>query len=184
MSSPRFPDRLGRRRQLRAELADFRTVTVSATAAASAHGISPTPERRRRSPLWIVASVVVFTLARWKRARGRALLTALAPAITLATSGWLLPLARPVASATPVPETKEQDRRTRDGPGKLKARRYPDRPSQSLPAVSEISRPATNEEAVNLTIQLPLFDDKRALQAHAKDLDLITSSQRGTLERS
>ncbi len=58
-------------------------------------------------PLWAVAAVVAFILARWK-GEGRALLTALAPAITLATSGWLLLFAWPVAAATPVPETKQQ----------------------------------------------------------------------------
>lgn len=67
-------------------------------------------------PLWIVASVVAFMLARRKRDQSSALLTALASAITLATSGWLLLLAWPVAAATPAPETKEQVLRALEDP--------------------------------------------------------------------
>ena len=67
-------------------------------------------------PMWIVAAVVAFVLARWKRVQRAALLTALAPAIILATSGWLLLFAWPVVAATPVPETKEQVLRAQEDP--------------------------------------------------------------------
>jgi len=67
-------------------------------------------------PLWIVATAVVFLLARWRSDALRGLLTALAPAIALATSAWLLLSAWSVAMATPVPETKEQVLQAQEDP--------------------------------------------------------------------
>lgn len=59
-------------------------------------------------PFWIVAALVGFVTVRTAPQRRRGFMRALGPATALATSGWLLLFAWPIATATPPPETPEQ----------------------------------------------------------------------------